>query len=40
MKPQQYRKGIDTFKRMEENATNEEKKGFVKGNIDKYPCVS
>lgn len=35
-KPQHYSKGIDTFKRMEENCTLEERLAFAKGNIDKY----
>lgn len=36
VKPQHYSKGIDTFKRMEENCTLEERLAFAKGNIDKY----
>jgi len=35
-KPKHYSKGIDTFKRMESNASREEIKGFIRGNIDKY----
>lgn len=35
-KPQHYAKGIDTFKRMEENCTLDERLAFAKGNIDKY----
>lgn len=36
MKPVQYRKGIDTFTRMESNCTKDEILAFCKGNIDKY----
>lgn len=35
-KPKQYADGIDTFERMEKNATFEERIAFAKGNIDKY----
>lgn len=35
-RPKHYKKGADTFTRMESNASFEEKMGFVKGNIDKY----
>lgn len=35
-KPPQYRIGIDTFERMEKNATLEERLAFARGNIDKY----
>jgi hypothetical protein len=36
MKPKQYQIGIDTFKRMEANCTQEEILAFCNGNIDKY----
>lgn len=35
-KPAHYSKGIDTFERMEKNASKDEILGFIKGNIDKY----
>jgi len=36
-KPKQYASlKTDTFKRMAEDASNEERIGFVRGNIDKY----
>ena len=36
-KPKHYKEqGVDTFTRLEHNASYKEIKGFIKGNIDKY----
>lgn len=35
-RPEHYKKGIDTFDRMESNCTKEEILSFCRGNIDKY----